>query len=101
MADSGDGKGATRMRAIYVRMTDLYFSIATLVLNLIGGALIVAAIWELGVAALERSVSGVLEAAGLVIIGFAIVETAKFFLEEEVERDRELRSAGEARRSLS
>jgi hypothetical protein len=91
----------SRIRRAYARMADVYFMLATLVLNVIGGALLLTAIWELGQAAVERSVTLVLNAAGLVVIGFAIVETAKFFVEEEIERARELRSAGEARRSLT
>lgn len=102
MADDGDERAiGARIRVVYARMIAIYFSIATLILSVIGGLLLVAAIWELGAAILHRSVTGVLGAAGLVIIGFAIVETAKFFLEEEVQRDRELRSAGESRRSLT
>ena len=42
-----------------------------------------------------------LDSAGLVIIGFAIVETSKFIAEEEILRRKELRSAVEARRSLT
>ena len=43
----------------------------------------------------------VLDSAGLVIIGFAIIETARVIAEEELARRRELRSAVEARRSLT
>ena len=46
-------------------------------------------------------VLGVLDSVGLVIIGFAIVETSKFIAEEEILRRKELRSAVEARRSLT
>ena len=42
-----------------------------------------------------------LESVGLVIIGFAIIETAKFVAEEEILRRKELRSAVESRRSLT
>lgn len=100
-ADGGGQAMRARIRAVYSRLIDVYLSTATLILNVIGGVLLVAAIWELGAAILHRSVAGVLGAAGLVIIGFAIVETAKFFVEEEVQRNRELRSAGKSRRSLT
>ena len=49
----------------------------------------------------DGEVLGVLESVGLVIIGFAIIETAKFIAEEEILRRKELRSAVEARRSLT
>jgi len=101
MAEGEQTADYARLQAIYGRMTSVYFVVATIVLSIIGGLLLVGAIWELGVAVLEREVAGVLDSAGLVIIGFAIVETAKFFAEEEVQRERELRSAGESRRSLT
>jgi hypothetical protein len=41
----------------------------------------------------------IVDSVGLLIIGFAVVETAKFIAEEEVVRKRELRSAVESRRS--
>ena len=42
-----------------------------------------------------------LDSVGLVIIGFAIIETSKFIAEEEILRRKELRSAVESRRSLT
>lgn len=101
MDQNQDSGASARLRSIYGRLTSIYFISAVLLLNVIGGLLLLGAIWELGVAVLEREVIGVLDSTGLVIIGFAIVETARFFAEEEVQRDRELRSAGEARRSLT
>ena len=44
---------------------------------------------------------GLLDSVGLIIIGFAIIETSKFIAEEEILRDKELRSAVESRRSLT
>jgi hypothetical protein len=38
---------------------------------------------------------------GLLIVSLAIVDVAKFVVEENVVRERELRSPGEARRSLT
>ena len=52
-------------------------------------------------ALLHGEVLGVLDSAGLVIIGFAIIETSRFIAEEELLRQKELRSAVEARRSLT
>ena len=59
------------------------------------------ALWEVVQAFRHGEVLGVLDSAGLVIIGFAIVETSKFIAEEEILRRKELRSAVEARRSLT
>ena len=55
--------------------------------------LLLGAVWEVLAAIVHGDVLGVLESAGLVIIGFAIIETAKFIAEEEILRDKELRSA--------
>jgi hypothetical protein len=42
-----------------------------------------------------------LDAVGYVVIAIAVFDVAKYLLEEEVVRGRELRHAGEARRSLT
>ncbi len=59
------------------------------------------ATWEMVTALLHGEVLGVLESVGLVIIGFAIVETSRFVAEEQIVRRKELRSAVESRRSLT
>jgi hypothetical protein len=80
------------------------FGIASLVLMLIAlalsifsAALILAAIkgpWgEAG--------AGLLESIGYVVIAMAVFDVAKYFVEEEVIRGREMRLASEARRSLT
>ena len=45
--------------------------------------------------------SGLLDAVGYVIVAIAVFDVAKYLLEEEVLRGRELRDAAEARRSLT
>ena len=54
-----------------------------LALVLLGGA-----VWEMVAALVHGEVLGVLESVGLVIIGFAIIETSKFIAEEEILRAR-------------
>ena len=44
---------------------------------------------------------GLLDAVGYVVIAIAVFDVAKYLLEEEVLRGRELRDAAEARRSLT
>lgn len=46
-------------------------------------------------------VLAVLEAVGLVIVALAVSDVGKYIYEEEIERERELRSAVEARQSLT
>ncbi len=45
--------------------------------------------------------TGLLDAVGYVIVAIAVFDVAKYLLEEEVLRGRELRDAAEARRSLT
>jgi hypothetical protein len=45
--------------------------------------------------------NGLLESIGYVVIAVAVFDVAKYFLEEEVIRGREMRLASEARRSLT
>jgi hypothetical protein len=89
------------MRVLYERMALLYYGLATAFLMLLALALFAAAVWELVLAAAAGEAMGIVESAGLVIIGFAMIETSKFIAEEEILRRKELRSAVEARRSLT
>jgi hypothetical protein len=89
------------VKKLYDRIALAYFGLATALLMLLALLLLGWAVWEIAVAIMHGEVLGVLEAAGLVIIGFAIVETSRFIAEEEIMRRKELRSAVEARRSLT
>ncbi|WP_349369140.1 GNAT family acetyltransferase [Salinarimonas sp.] len=90
------------MKKLYEGLALVYFVIATLAIMLLAFLLIVSAIWNVVVALPAKDVvDPVLEGIGLLIIGFAVVETAKFIAEEEILRRRELRSAVESRRSLT
>ena len=62
-----------------------------------GGIEVIAAGWSSW-----KEAGGVLLAAiGYVVIAMAVFDVAKYFIEEEVIRGRELREAAEARRSLT
>jgi hypothetical protein len=89
------------MKTTFDRVVIAYFVLAAGLLTLIALLLLGWAAWEIVAALMHGEVLGVLEAAGLVIIGFAILETARFIGEEEILRRKELRSAVEARRSLT
>jgi hypothetical protein len=90
-----------RMKGLYDRIALLYFWLATGFLMLLALVLLVWAIWEVLDAFLHGEVLNIVDSAGLVIVGFAIVETSRFIAEEEIFRQKELRSAVEARRSLT
>lgn len=49
----------------------------------------------------EDGTTALLAAIGYVVIAMAVFDVAKYFIEEEVIRGREMRSAAEARRSLT
>ena len=89
------------MRELYETVSRGYFLVATWFLILLAVLLFLGAIWEVAAALLHGEILGVLDAVGLVIISFAIIETSKFIAEEELLRDKELRSADESRRSLT
>ncbi len=82
-------------------MAWIYFALAIVFLMILSLVLLGWAALEIVIAIRHGEVIGVLDSAGLVIIGFAIIETARFIAEEELLRRRELRSAVEARRSLT
>ena len=80
------------------------FGTASLVLMAMSLALVVYGAIEVIVAAGSswRAASDALLAAiGYVVIALAVFDVAKYFIEEEVIRSRELRIASEARRSLT
>ena len=90
-----------KMRELYGKIADTYFAVATCVLLLIAVLLLLGAVWEMIGALLHGDVLKLLDGVGLIIIGFAIIETSKFIAEEEILRDKELRSAVKSRRSLT
>jgi hypothetical protein len=80
------------------------FGTASLVLMALSLALVGFAIAELyGAAAKSWTEFGdaILGAIGYVVIAVAVFDVAKYFIEEEVIRGREMRIASEARRSLT
>jgi hypothetical protein len=80
------------------------FALASLVLMLIALALSIYSA-SLILMALKASWAeagpGLLESIGYVVIAMAVFDVAKYFVEEEVIRGREMRLASEARRSLT
>ena len=80
----------------------IYFIIA-LALMLLALALVVTSVVGLlvGVLGGKGSIVSILQSVGLIIVSVAIFDVGRFLVEEEVFRDRELRSVREARRSLT
>ena len=90
------------MQKFYSRFAYVYFLLATIFLMLLAILLLGSAFWEIYSQYDSPDLVDVaLEGIGLTIIGFAVVETAKFIAEEEIVRSRELRSSMESRRSIT
>ncbi|GHA36722.1 hypothetical protein GCM10007989_36060 [Devosia pacifica] len=90
------------MRKLYSNVAHIYFVVATLMLMVLAVALLVTAAWQALQGILQGDpVDSALDSIGIVIIGFAVVETSKFIAEEEILRKRELRSSRESRRSIT
>ena len=95
----------TKQRAVraFETVSDLIYTLVSLSMLAISLLMIGYGLWEVWHA---FSVSGeivkkLLDAIGLIVISMAVFDVAKYFLEEEVLRDRELRSAREARETLT
>lgn len=80
----------------------LYFVISGAFI-LIAMLLVVAALWNAAGSVINRGdpVDALLNAVGLIVIAMAAVDVGKDLFDEEVVRERELRSAVEARQSLT
>ncbi|GKX33936.1 MAG: hypothetical protein MnENMB40S_15540 [Rhizobiaceae bacterium MnEN-MB40S] len=90
------------MQEFYSKISRVYFITATTVLMALAFFLLGTALWEIWqINAGADAASTALSSISLLIIGFAVIETAKFIAEEEVIRSRELRSTRESRRSIT
>jgi hypothetical protein len=80
------------------------FAIASVILMLLAIALIAYSIFQVfeSMFVPEHAIaSALLDAVGYMVISIAVFDVAKYLLQEEVVRERELRNATEARRSLT
>ena len=84
-------------------LSRLLFVLVTLALYALAISMIAPGAWQLvrGAFGGEVGIYNLMNGVGLLIVSLAIVDVAKFVVEENVVRERELRSAGEARRSLT
>jgi hypothetical protein len=102
IAGQGAPTGKTAaMEKAYETLALIYFAAASLVLMLMAFLLLATVFWEIVSVFTALDALKVVDSIGILVIGFAVVETAKFIAEEELLRQRELRSALESRRSLT
>jgi hypothetical protein len=81
----------------------LLFGVVALALFALAFSLVVSGAWQLTRGALggEVGIFNLMNGVGLLIVSLAIADVAKFVVEENVVRERELRSPAEALRSLT
>jgi hypothetical protein len=81
----------------------LLFVVVALALFALALSLVASGAWQLlrGAVSGEIGIYNLMNGVGLLIVSLAIADVAKFVVEENVVRERELRSPGEARRSLT
>jgi hypothetical protein len=96
-------RGALTMKSLIEFVTSIMYLIASLALLLISILLIGYGLWEVGYAIYQRQpyINASLDAIGLIVISMAVFDIAKYLYEEQVVRERELRSANEARQTLT
>jgi len=85
-------------------LSRLAFAGASLVLMAMSFALVIYGVVEIvaaGSSSWKDAGGAMLSAIGYVVIAMAVFDVAKYFVEEEVIRGREMRNATEARRSLT
>jgi len=91
------------MERVFEALTRLLFILLAVCLFGLAIAMVVAGCWQLVSGGLggEVGIYGLMNGVGLLIVSLAIIDVAKFVVEENVLTHRELRSQGEARRSLT
>lgn len=84
-------------------VANLIYTVISLSLLLISLSMVAYAVWEVWIAINigQKIINKMLDAIGLVVIAAAVFDVAKYLIEEEVLRQRELRSAREARETLT
>jgi hypothetical protein len=93
-----------KLERIMELLSRVAFASASLVLMAMSFALVIYGVIEIivaGLSAWKDAGGAMLSAIGYVVIAMAVFDVAKYFIEEEVIRGREMRSASEARRSLT
>jgi hypothetical protein len=86
------------------RLSRLWFALVGVILILLASGLVIAGMYQVATSILSAGEfinQRLLSAIGYVVIAVAVFDVAKYLLEEEVIRERELRRVGEVRRSLT
>jgi hypothetical protein len=84
-------------------VTSFMYILASAALLIISVLLISFGLWEVGYAIYHQQpyIDASLDAIGLIVISMAVFDIAKYLYDEQVVRDLQLRSPGEARETLT
>jgi hypothetical protein len=88
---------------IFDKFSSIVFAAAAIILMILAAALMVDAMMQFGAAIWTGRGFGMssLTGIGYIVVAIAVFDVAKYLIEEEVVRNREMRVASEARRSLT
>lgn len=91
------------MKALVDIVASILYFVASGALFIISLLLVGYGLWEVGYAIYlgQKYINVTLDAIGLIVISMAVFDIAKYLFEEHVIRDQELRSAREARETLT
>jgi len=84
-------------------VANIIYAFLSVALILVSLGMVGYSFWEIWIALQTQTaiLDKLLDSIGFIVISMAVFDVAKYLLEEEVLRDRELRSAGEARETLT
>lgn len=94
---------SSRAADVFDILSRVVFGIAATILMLLAIVLIGDVVVQFGAVVWSRQAVSIsaLTGIGYVVVSIAVFDVAKYLIEEEVVRGREMRAAGEARRSLT
>ncbi|MGQ3684254.1 MAG: hypothetical protein ACUBOA_04465 [Candidatus Loosdrechtia sp.] len=91
------------LKKIFSKLFSIIYLLAAFLLVLIAIVIIIRSTWEIfsNISLGKEVIKNALHSIGAIIIAVAIIDVAKYMFEEEIFRDKELRSPEEARRTLT
>lgn len=91
------------MKKIFVMTTSVIYLLAAIILIFLSLSIMLWSIYETiqSLKSFSISISRMLQAVGAIIISIAVLDVAKYLIEEEVIRNKELRSPSEARKTIT
>ncbi len=103
MANKPSAKSPPAEGKAFIVLSNVIYGFVSATLMLIAIALIVFSLWDAYYSIRHQGnvVTALLHAIGIVVIALAVFDVAKYLMEEEVMRDREMRSPTEARRTMT